>query len=425
MPPRNTNRKEQAKKSSSSSSMPPSTPLSSPSGFGSILNGIFFTTHLLLRSIPVVILMLPSLAILLMVHNPYVSVNIALFVDFYSPWILFESKFYDAYHEYLISTLDEKEEKPLIEITPQEATMENIIKLSKEFTWPLVIRGMLNNSSGIEKWADPAWWEDKYSDEEVLCGTLSEVVEDCTIKTFFQKIREKQPFYISGASVIFKRNPELHDMIDNAHVRSIEPGKRQATQIFMGVPDMGSDIHCAIAVNIFRQIVGQKKWWFIPPSQTPYLKPSINVNGFSAHTKTLVGKGGATPSPWLSKIERYTTVLDPGDVLINPPFFWHGIINLGEKDDNSLVIGAPSRYIKGYSTIAGFKSNVFLTFNAIFSVARRYGIMKTLRGELNLQQDIANNRRQREKKDLKAVDDAAEVAIGEEIREKDSLEDVF
>ena len=399
-------------KSSSSSS-----PGSGMSFFGWIFSWLF----LLIRSIPVFILMVPSLAVLLMIYNPYVTVNIALFVDFYSPWILFESKFFDQYHDYLISTLEEREEQPLIEITPQEATMENIIKLSKEFTWPLVIRGMLNNSTGIEKWADPAWWEDQYSDEEVLCGTLSEVVEDCTIKSFFQKIREKEPFYISGASVIFKRNPELHEMIDNAHVRSIEPGKRQATQIFMGVPDMGSDIHCAIAVNIFRQIVGQKKWWFIPPSQTPYLKPSINVNGFSAHTKTLVGKGGATASPWLTKIERYTTVLNPGDVLINPPFFWHGILNLGEKEDNSLVIGAPSRYIKGYSTIAGFKSNTFLTFNAIFSVARRYGVMKTLKGELNLQQDIANNRRQREKKDLKAVDDAAEV----EVREKDSMEDVF
>ena len=39
-------------------------------------------------------------------------------------------------------------------------------------------------------------------------------------------------------------------MIDSEKVRSIEPGKRTATQIFMGVPDMGSDIHCAIAINV-------------------------------------------------------------------------------------------------------------------------------------------------------------------------------
>lgn len=372
------------------------------------------------------LLMAPSAIILSLIHAPSACVYVAMFADFYTPWILFESPYYEAYHQYLIGNLDPVEEKPLIEITPEEATMENLLKISKDFTWPVVIKGLLGNTSDTRKWADPNWWEERYGHEEVLCGTLAKVIEDCTVKTFFDKIREKEPFYIAGASVIFKNNPELHEMIDNEKIKSIEPGKRQATQIFMGVPDMGSDIHCAIAVNVFRQIVGQKKWWFIPPSQTPYLKPSINVNGFSAHTKTLVGKEGGVPSPWLEKIERYTTVLDPGDVLINPPFFWHGIINLGDKESNDLVIGAPSRYIKGYSTIAGFKSSPLMALNSIATVASRYGLVKTLNGDLNLQQDIANNRRAREKKDLKKVDDSLESeADNKPVKEKDRIEDIF
>ena len=70
-------------------------------------------------------------------------------------------------------------------------------------------------------------------------------------------------------------------------------------------------------IKSFRMIAGQKKWWFIHPSQTPYLYPAINVNGFSAHTKTRVGRDNTDPSPWLEKIERYTTVLSPGDVLVS------------------------------------------------------------------------------------------------------------
>ena len=128
-------------------------------------------------------------------------------------------------------------------------------------------------------------------------------------------------FFILGASEIFEKHPELHDMVDSPAVKAIEPGIRTATQIFMGFPDMGSDIHCAIGINIFRQITGRKKWWFIPPSQTPYLKPSLNVRGFSAHTQTLIGKEGNQPSTWLTKLERYVAVLDPGDVLINPPWW--------------------------------------------------------------------------------------------------------
>ena len=105
---------------------------------------------------------------------------------------------------------------------------------------PLVIRGLLKNSTGLEKWfyklhslnfitlpnsflfslliflfyfifrktkirAKPEWWVDNYSEEEVLCGTLSEVIEDCTIRSFFKELKAGKPFYISGASNIFDK----------------------------------------------------------------------------------------------------------------------------------------------------------------------------------------------------------------------------
>jgi hypothetical protein len=155
----------------------------------------------------------------------------------------------------------------------------------------------------------------------------------------------------------------------------------------------------------FRQVAGHKKWWFIPPTQTPYLKPSINVNGFSAHTHTLVGKGGAAPSPWLSKLVRYTTVLHPGDVLINPPWFWHGILNLGDKEKHDLVIGSPVRYKSGYNSKAAFKINILYSINAFIVLYWKYGNAALKPGfNINLQRDIANNRRVRENKDVKEED---------------------
>lgn len=53
----------------------------------------------------------------------------------------------------------------------------------------------------------------------VLLGV--EVVENCTIRTFFNELENGKPFYISGASLIFDNNPELHDMIDNENIRDI------------------------------------------------------------------------------------------------------------------------------------------------------------------------------------------------------------
>ena len=155
--------------------------------------------------------------------------------------------------------------------------------------------------------------------------------------------------------------------------------------------------------NSFRQVTGRKKWWFIPPDQTIYLKPSINVNGFSAHTKTQVGKGGMQPSPWLSKVVRYTSTLNPGDVLVNPPWFWHGIINQGEVNSTDLVIGSPVRYGKGAGFNAGFKNNFFFSSNAFLTLFRKYGSAAFKPNfKMNLQADIANNRRKRENKELHA-----------------------
>lgn len=173
-----------------------------------------------------------------------------MFIDFYTPWVLFESNLYDGYHQFLVSNLKEKPELPIPELTPEEATVTNILKVSNGFTFPFVIRGMLENSTAIHDWNDPNWWLEKYANETVLCGTLSEVVEDCTISYFFNEMKRGKPFYISGASNIFERNPALHDMIDSEAIQAIEPGHRIATQIFMGVPDMGSDIHSAIGVNM-------------------------------------------------------------------------------------------------------------------------------------------------------------------------------
>lgn len=197
-----------------------------------------------------VVLLLPVLVALSLVYLPGFWVNVAMLVDFYTPWVLFDSKLYDQYHHFLVDNLPEKPELPLIEITKDEANYDNMYKLSNGFTFPIVVRGMLNNSVEMKNWGSPEWWIQHYAEEEVLCGTLANVVEDCTIRSFFSELEAGNPFYISGASIIFDKNPELHDMIDNEQIRSIEPGVRTATQIFMGVPKMGSDIHCAIGVNV-------------------------------------------------------------------------------------------------------------------------------------------------------------------------------
>lgn len=200
------------------------------------------------------VILIPVLIALSLVYTPNFWVFLAVLVDYHTPWVLFDSPLYEKYHQFLVNRLPEIDEKPLIEIHHTEATFENLNKLSKGFTFPVVIRGLLENSTALTAWNEHEFWQ-KYANEEVLCGTLFDLIDNCTVGKFFEELGRGKPFYISGASVIFDNHPELHDMIDNEQIRSLEPGNRKSTQVFMGVPDMGSDIHCAIGVNMYVYIL--------------------------------------------------------------------------------------------------------------------------------------------------------------------------
>lgn len=330
-----------------------------------------------------------------LVFFPSFWVNLFLVIDFLTSWELFNSRIYDAYHTFIVNRLPDRPILPLQEINYDQVTNEKIVELTRNFTWPLVIRGFLGNTTAVKEWGNPEWWMARYPNEEVLCAQkgkiLSEQVDNCTISRFYQQLRTENPLYITGATSIFENHPELHDMVNNANIDMIEPGKRIATQMFMGLPDQGTDIHCAAGVNIFRQVAGRKKWWFIPPTQTKYLKPSLNAAGFSAFSHTLVGKDGKRESPWMKKLERYTTIVEPGDVIINPPWFWHGTQNLGGASD--IIVGCPSRYGRGVVLNAAFKVNFLFTLVGVTALVRKYGIgVVNPTSEFRLQKAIENNR---------------------------------
>lgn len=196
-------------------------------------------------------IILPIAIALSLVYKPDFWVGLCVILDFYTPWKLFESPMFEMYHNFLISQLSEKPEIPLPELTAAQATHDAVFEASKGYTQPLVIRNLLGNSTAVQKWGNPDWWINNYGPEELLCGTLSEVEGDeCTVAGFFKAVKAGRPFYVSGASEIYQRHPELHEMMDNEAIRAVEPPNRIASQIFMGVPGTGSDIHCAIGVNV-------------------------------------------------------------------------------------------------------------------------------------------------------------------------------
>jgi hypothetical protein len=180
--------------------------------------------------------------------------------------------------------------------------------------------------------------------------------------------------------------------LDDSNVlEQLIPGRHVFTQLFMGYGGMGSDVHSALGCNLFHQVVGKKKWTVFPPSQAPYLLPSLNPNGLSVYTLTRLGSGkvGTEPSPWLSKLERYSVILEPGDIFFDAPWFWHGVENVGS--DNELVIGVASRYMTPLFS-SSFKNNWLLTSLGIASIAKEFGLKKFLSSPNSFQQSLESSR---------------------------------
>lgn len=336
----------------------------------------------------VVVLLAISLVVL-----PNVWVYVFMALDFYTNWHLHDSTLWGYYHQVLTATKPDREALPLPEMDVSEFSREKLIEMSNNFTFPVVVRGVLKGAPALELWQRRDWWLENYGDEEVLCkpgGRSYDTKAFCTIREWYEKADAGQHFYINGASSIFRRRPELAAMVDTPLLRNCSPivgADPLAIQIFMGQGGSGSPLHAGLGVNLFRQVVGRKRWWFVPLTQSAFVIPSITANGFSMHAAIKMGalSGGITDPMW-NKLLRYTAVLQPGDLLLNPPWIWHAIENL-----DPFTIGAPSRYAdEGMG--AAFRSDPVISAMAVSRIISKYGSVNNFKEEMARQSALVDGR---------------------------------
>jgi hypothetical protein len=268
--------------------------------------------------------------------------NALLLWDLLTDYDIFSSTTFATLHRRWVARAGSSEARPVAEIDAVEASRDRVIEGSHDFTVPFVVRGAVAEVESLRNWGDPEFWLARYADELVLCAR-PEASQLVTLTEFFAAAGE---LYVAGATTIFERRPELKAMVDNELTRSLAPDAPGRAplfhQVFMGWRAQGSTVHCAIGINLFRQITGRKKWYFMAPSQTPRVYPKIYANGYSATSRTIQASADDPGAPWFDRLERYTVTLEPGDLLINPPWWWHCVENLGAPGE--LVIGCPTRF---------------------------------------------------------------------------------
>lgn len=309
-------------------------------------------------------------------------------LDSFTDYSILESPTFDRFHKTITRLAKEKPELPATQMQARDVTRGKAVRtyLRK----PLVIKNALGDAESLKFFRDPQWWLKNYGDETVLC-TSPKVTGGFSIKEFFEANRQ---LYVHGATALFERRPELKQFVDSDITRLVAPGKAGTPpsfyQLFMGYAAQGSTVHCAIGLNVFRQIAGRKRWYFFAPDQSPYVYPKLYENGFSATSKTIQNHNKGKGSPWFTRIQRYTVVLEPGDVLIVPPWWWHSVENVAE--DNDLVIGVASRYENPWAALYNDPLKSAITFIKARDVGRDEREPDTLDAALTFEAKLTANR---------------------------------
>jgi hypothetical protein len=165
--------------------------------------------------------------------------------------------------------------------------------------------------------------------------------------------------------------------------------------------DTSSDWHGAIDANLVFQLHGRKEWFTIERLPSTFSPKSAAWHAYAVDRRLFYSDSGFDPkdpikvpleiSEKLFEIASHVT-LTPGDLLINPPFFWHAIkidqpsISLslrGDREDVCAWVG--HRYFDGR-----MDDPMFLCFAHLFmryhymdpGNVKRMGVVRRMIGAL-------------------------------------------
>lgn len=239
---------------------------------------------------------------------------------------------------------------------------------------PFVLYG-LNEKAPI-----PLDYLTKHCGETMVCTHLRAVkgrewhderLVDMPVREVLKIMERGDKINVSGSSQLFLDHPELLSMIKCKEMEKLFQAKLFREELFIGAKGSSSAFHCAGGGNIFVMAYGSKRWVLIDPQYTLAMYPLIGFNPGGAVIGSPVSseiQAGQHRFPLYEKIPKYEAILAPGEILFNPPWWWHEVTNL------SMAIGCPLR------TMAGGANNHF--FNAL-SALSPFGLKYMIRAGAN------------------------------------------
>lgn len=223
---------------------------------------------------------------------------------------------------------------------------------------PVVLRGFGRDFPAVKKWT-PDYLKERWGELNVTLndnrGLLSEKetpdFRTITLKTFLEGMQKGVSRYIRFSSLI-KEEKSMRDDFDFETYKRLlgRKMKGEDPHLFIGPEGLFTPTHCAMANNLFLQVYGEKKWQIISPEYTRYLLPEVSRKFYffsNVIPEDLLLGESSENSPAVFEVKLY-----PGDLLFNPPYYWHRVTNVTD------TISLAYRFTTPFQA---FKSSRFLT----------------------------------------------------------------
>jgi hypothetical protein len=279
------------------------------------------------------------------------------------------------------------------EMSDPEAFYEKYVKVPR----PIVIK---NFKLDKQKWS-LEYFAKTFKNYPVLVTNLE--TQEHREQPFDEFLKSPEKTYIHTNESLWYGDPSLEDSLPFAEFEAILKRNLMTGHLFVGkTKESLTPFHCANNYNIFFQLKGRKQWTFVNPEYTYLMYPvSSRFRAYYAAGVPSVEGCDHERFKLFKFCPKYRVDLEEGDLLINPPLWWHSVQALTEE-----TLSVASRWgSMGQATLFGtkelkdaFDTNHLFTsisalhpFNVMMTLMECSRLLKINHGRLQLSRKVKGN----------------------------------
>jgi len=201
---------------------------------------------------------------------------------------------------------------------------------------PVILHGAAKDWPCVRHWS-PEWLAERYGSDPLTLidaapsdlNAIDYQVRETTLGDLIREMDLKPLEKYSRFNRLLYDHPELAQDFDRRWLKQRRNPvcSGQTFQVFIGGKSSKTHLHAAAEHNLFTQVYGRKHWILYPPSYDCVLRPPVNRTPYF-HSAYDPDRPAQAEFPALSYLDRFEGVLEPGDILFNPPSWWHHVHNL-------------------------------------------------------------------------------------------------